>query len=55
MEEGEERMVKTPWFELQIPFTKAAAVGTRKVIHDHATIGIVMTRRNYRRIGTQAV
>lgn len=42
--EGEgERMVKTPWFEGEIPFTKAAGVGTRKVIHDHATIGIVVT------------
>lgn len=43
VEGSEERMVKTPWFEYEIPFTKAAAVGTRKVIHDHATIGIVMT------------
>ena len=43
VEGNEERMVKTPWFEHEIPFTKAAAVGTRKVIHDHATIGIVMT------------
>ncbi len=38
-----ERMVKTPWFEGEIPFTKAASIGTRKVIHDHATIGIVVT------------
>lgn len=43
VEGKEERMVKTPWFEYEIPFTKAAAIGTRKVIHDHATIGIVMT------------
>lgn len=43
-EEGnEERMVRTPWFEHEIPFTKAAGIGTRKVIHDHATIGIVVT------------
>ena len=42
--EGEtERMVKTPWFDYEIPFTKAAGIGTRKVIHDHATIGIVVT------------
>lgn len=38
-----ERQVKTPWFEYEIPFTKAAAIGTQKVIHDHATIGIVVT------------
>ena len=56
-EAGEERMVKTPWFDYEIPFTKAAGIGTRKVIHDHATIGIVITtdgsitdipRENYR-------
>lgn len=42
--EGEtERQVKTPWFDYEIPFTKAASIGTRKVIHDHATIGIVIT------------
>jgi stage IV sporulation protein A len=35
--------VKTPWFEQEIPFTKAASVGTQKVIRDHATIGIVVT------------
>ena len=43
MENGEERMVKTPWYENEIPFTKAASVGTQKVIRDHATIGIVVT------------
>ena len=43
MEKGEERKVKTPWFDYEIPFTKAATVGTQKVIRDHATIGIVMT------------
>ena len=43
MENGEERKVKTPWFEYEIPFTKAATVGTQKVIRDHATIGIVVT------------
>ncbi len=42
-ESGEERMVKTPWFDYEIPFTKAAEIGTRKVIHDHSTIGIVVT------------
>lgn len=43
IEEGEERQVKTPWFDQEIPFTKAASIGTRKVIHEHATIGIVVT------------
>jgi len=43
MENGEERKVRTPWFEQEIPFTKAATVGTQKVIHDHATIGVVIT------------
>lgn len=43
MEGDEERMVKTPWFEYEIPFTKAASIGTQKVIHDHSTIGIVIT------------
>ncbi len=43
IEGGEERQVKTPWFDYEIPFTKAAGIGTRKVIHDHATIGIVIT------------
>lgn len=42
-ENDEERQVKTPWFEYEIPFTKAAAIGTQKVIRDHATIGIVVT------------
>ena len=43
MENEKERLVKTPWFEYEIPFTKAAAIGTQKVIHDHATIGFVVT------------
>ncbi len=43
MENDAERQVKTPWFEYEIPFTKAAAIGTQKVIHDHATIGFVVT------------
>lgn len=38
-----ERQVKTPWFDYEIPFTKAASIGTQKVIHDHSTIGIVIT------------
>lgn len=43
MEEDMERMVRTPWFEEPIPFTQAAEVGTRKVIQEHSTIGIVVT------------
>ncbi|MCI7812318.1 MAG: stage IV sporulation protein A [Lachnospiraceae bacterium] len=42
-DEGKMRMVKTPWMEKEIPFAEAAEMGTRKVIQDHATIGIVMT------------
>ena len=37
------RMVTTPWFEKEIPFEEAAEIGTRKVITDHSTIGIVVT------------
>lgn len=43
MEEDVERMVKTPWSAEEIPFTQAAEIGTRKVINDHSTIGIVIT------------
>jgi stage IV sporulation protein A len=43
MEGDQERLVKTPWFDYEIPFTKAAEIGTRKVIADHSTIGIVIT------------
>lgn len=42
MEEDAERMVKTPWFDYEIPFTQAAGIGTDKVINDHSTIGIVV-------------
>ena len=37
------RMVRTPWFDHDIPFDEAAEVGTRKVIQDHSTVGIVVT------------
>ncbi len=43
MEEDIPRMVKTPWFEEEIPFVKAAEVGTRKVIKEHSTVGVVVT------------
>lgn len=42
-DEGKQRMVFTPWFEEPIPFEEAAETGTRKVIQDHSTIGIVVT------------
>lgn len=43
MDGDSQRQVKTPWFAYEIPFAKAAGIGTRKVIHDHSTIGIVIT------------
>ena len=43
MEGEEERMVKTPWFDQEIPFTQAAAIGTQKVIREHSTLGVVVT------------
>lgn len=43
MEENVQRMVKTPWSTTEIPFAEAASIGTRKVIEDHSTIGIVVT------------
>lgn len=43
IEEDAERMVKTPWFDYDIPFTQAAEIGTRKVITEHSTVGIVIT------------
>lgn len=43
MEEDAERMVKTPWFDNEIPFTQAAEIGTDKVMNDHSTIGLVIT------------
>lgn len=42
-EDGKERMVKTPWSEQAMPFSEAAEMGTRKVITDHSTIGIIVT------------
>lgn len=43
IENEKERLVKTPWKEEAIPFTEAAEQGTRRVIHDHSTIGLVVT------------
>ena len=42
-ENGEERLVTTPWYDHEIPMRAAAEEGTRKVIREHSTIGIVVT------------
>lgn len=42
-ENGNVRMVKTPWDKKELPFPEAATMGTDKVIRDHATVGLVMT------------
>ena len=43
LEDGESKMVTTSWFEDEIPFEDAAELGTRKVITDHSTIGLMIT------------
>ena len=42
-EEGVPRMVTTPWFDHEIPMTEAAELGTKKVMQEHCSIGIVVT------------
>lgn len=42
-DENGPRMVRTPWYDEEIPFVEAAEIGTEKVIKDHSTIGIVVT------------
>ena len=42
-DENGPRMVKSPWYNEEIPFVEAAEIGTEKVIRDHSTIGIVVT------------
>lgn len=42
-EDGMPRMVTTPWYDHQIPMTEAAELGTKKVMQDHCSIGIVIT------------
>lgn len=42
-DENGPRMVRTPWYEEEIPFVEAAEIGTEKVIRDHSTIGVVVT------------
>ena len=43
IENNAPRMVKTPWYDEEIPFNLAAEIGTRKVITEHSTIGLVVT------------
>ena len=43
MENDNPRMVTTPWYDHEIPLSQAAEIGTKKVISDHSTIGIVVT------------
>lgn len=42
-DENGPRMVRTPWYDEEIPFIEAAEIGTEKVIKDHSSIGIVVT------------
>lgn len=64
VEDGKARMVNTPWDEEKMPFEEAAERGTRKVIEDHSTIGIVVTtdgtigeipRKNYEEAEERAI
>ena len=43
MEDDTPRMVRTPWSDTEMPFEKAAEMGTQKVINEHSTIGLVIT------------
>ena len=43
LEDDKPRMVKTPWLKDEIPFEQAAEIGTKKVIEEHSTIGILVT------------
>ena len=43
IEDEQPRMVMTPWYEEEIPFNMAAEIGTKKVIQEHSTIGLVIT------------
>ncbi len=42
-EDGHERMVTTPWYDHELPMSEAAELGTKKVMEDHATLGLVVT------------
>ena len=63
-EDGTPRMVTTPWYDYEIPMTKAAQMGTKKVMDQHASIGLVVTtdgtvtdipREDYRDAERQAI
>ena len=63
-EEGQPRMVTTPWFDHPIPLTQAAELGTKKVMQEHCSIGLVVTtdgtvtdipRRDYVQAETRAI
>lgn len=63
-DENGPRMVKTPWYDEEIPFVEAAEIGTEKVIKDHSTIGIVVatdasigefTRSDYEEAETRVI
>ena len=43
VEEGKPRLVTTPWFDYEIPMTEAAELGTKKVMEEHCSIGLVVT------------
>lgn len=43
IEDDQPRMVMTPWYDEEIPFNMAAEIGTKKVIQEHSTIGLVVT------------
>ena len=43
IEEEQPRMVRTPWYEEEIPFNMAAEIGTKKVMEDHSSLGVVVT------------
>ena len=42
-EDGQPRMVATPWYDYEIPMTEAAELGTKKVMDEHCSIGLVVT------------
>ena len=63
-EEGQPRMVTTPWFDEEIPMTEAAELGTKKVMEEHCSIGLVVTtdgsvtdipRENYQEAEKRAI
>ena len=45
-EEGQPRMVATPWYDHEIPMTEAAELGTKKVMEEHCSIGLVISTSN---------